>query len=152
FPYVHGEPFERQACFSIFDGAAVVEIPHQTLGRALPAVKHTGYRVYPETGIPDIRRSFVSTTTESQNFPVSFSTLVLSLASSAILAMGLEKNPHTGKIEKDLEVARFNIDMLEMLKVKTKNNLTAEEQQFVDSVVNDLQIKFVYVNGDQKNG
>lgn len=66
--------------------------------------------------------------------------------------MGLEKNPHTGKIEKDLDVARFNIDMLEMLKVKTKSNLTQEEQQFIDSVVSDLQMKFVYVSGGQKNG
>jgi len=92
----------------------------------------------------------VTATTENQSLPVSFSTLVLSLASSAILAMGLEKNPHTGKIEKDLEVARFNIDMLEMLKTKTKNNLNKEEQEFIESVVSDLQIKFVYVNGGQK--
>lgn len=89
----------------------------------------------------------MSTTTDTQQaLPVSFSTLVLSLASSAILAMGLEKNPHSGKIEKDLEVARFNVDMLNMLKDKTKNNLTAEERQFLESVTADLQIKFVYVS------
>jgi hypothetical protein len=92
----------------------------------------------------------VTATTDNQQLPVSFSTLVLSLASSAVLAMGLEKNPHTGIIEKDLDVARFNIDMLEMLKVKTKNNLTGDEQGFVDSVISDLQIKFVYVSGGQK--
>jgi hypothetical protein len=65
------------------------------------------------------------------------------------MAMGLEKDPHTGKIEKDLALARFNIDMLDMLKTKTKNNLNAEEQQFVDSVISDLQMKFVYANGGQ---
>lgn len=87
------------------------------------------------------------TSTEAQQgLPVSFSTLVLSLASSAILAMGLEKNPHSGKVEKDLEVARFNVDMLNMLKEKTKNNLSVEEKQFLESVTSDLQIKFVYVS------
>lgn len=93
----------------------------------------------------------MTASTEQQSLPVSFSTLVLSLASSAVLAMGLEKNPHTGKIEKDLDVARFNIDMLEMLKGKTKNNLTGDEQQFVDQVIHDLQMKFVYVSGGHKN-
>jgi len=95
-------------------------------------------------------RGFMTATTE-QSLPVSFSTLVLSLASSAVLAMGLEKNPHSGQIEKDLDLARFNIDMLDMLKVKTKNNLTGDEQQFVDQVIHDLQMKFVYVSGGNKD-
>jgi hypothetical protein len=80
-----------------------------------------------------------------QSLPCSFSTLVLSMASSAVLSLGLEKNPHTGKIEKDLDVARFNIDMLALLKDKTKGNLTKEEQDFLDMVVSDLQMKFVSV-------
>lgn len=85
--------------------------------------------------------------------PVSFSTLVLSLASSAVIAMGLDRNPQTGQIEKDLELARFNIDMLALLKDKTKGNLSAEEQQFINGVVSDLQMKFVYASqgGQEKN-
>ena len=83
---------------------------------------------------------------QTQNLPVNFSTLLLSLASSAVLSLGLEKNPHTGQFEKDLDVARFNIDMLKLLKDKTKGNLTGDEQQFLDSVVSDLQLKFVTVS------
>lgn len=86
----------------------------------------------------------------TQDLPVSFSTLILSMASSAILAMGLEKNPHTGQYEKDLDLARFNIDMLNVLKDKTKNNLNKEEQDFLDSVISDLQLKFVYVSQGSK--
>lgn len=78
-----------------------------------------------------------------QNYPCSFSTLILSLASSAVMALGLEKNPQTDKVEKDLDVARFNIDMLKLLQDKTKNNLSKEEEQFLNSVVSDLQLKFV---------
>lgn len=85
-----------------------------------------------------------------ESLPVSFSTLVLSMASSAVLAMGLEKNPHTGEYEKDLNVARFNIDLLAMLKDKTKGNLTPDEKQFIESVVSDLQLKFVYVSKGQE--
>ncbi len=79
------------------------------------------------------------------SLPCTFSTLILSMASSAVLALGLDKNPQTGQYEKDLDVARFNIDMLNLLKEKTKNNLNKEEQQFLDSVVSDLQMKFVSV-------
>lgn len=86
----------------------------------------------------------------ADSLPVSFSTLVLSLASSAVLAMGLEKNPHTGQYEKDLDVARFNIDMLGMLKEKTKGNLNSDEKQFIETVVSDLQMKFVYVTQGQQ--
>jgi len=92
--------------------------------------------------------------TKADSLPVNFSTLILSLGSSAVLAMGLEKNPHTGQIEKDLHVARFNIDMLALLKEKTKGNLNADEQKFLDSVIGDLQMKFVYVSqngGKDKN-
>jgi len=84
------------------------------------------------------------------DLPVNFTTLLLSLASSAVLALGLEKNPHTNQFEKDLDLARFNIDMLKLLKDKTKGNLTTDEQQFLDTVINDLQMKFVYVNQNQE--
>lgn len=86
----------------------------------------------------------------SESMPCTFSTLILSMASSAVLALGLEKNPHTGQVEKDMDVARFNIDMLALLKDKTKNNLTKEEQDFLDMVVSDLQIKFVSVSQSAK--
>jgi hypothetical protein len=98
----------------------------------------------------DSRNTRPDTSNRSQTLPVTFSTLLLSLGSSAILAMGLEKNPHTNKYEKDLDVARFNIDMLKLLQEKTKNNLTKEEQQFMESMVSDLQLKFVYVTHEQE--
>lgn len=82
----------------------------------------------------------------SQTLPVTFSTLVLSLASSAVMALGLEKNPQTDKFEKDLDLARFNIDMLQLLKDKTKNNLNDDEKQFLEQVTSDLQLRYVSVS------
>jgi hypothetical protein len=80
------------------------------------------------------------------DLPVSFITVLMSFASAAVFALGLEKNPHTNQIEKDLDVARFNIDMLKLMKEKTKGNLTGEEAQFLDMAINDLQMKFVYAS------
>lgn len=82
-------------------------------------------------------------TNKTKGLEANFSTLILSIGSSAAMALGLAPNPVNGNVEKDLDLARFNIDLLRMLKDKTKGNLSNEEQQFLDSIVTDLQMKFV---------
>ena len=78
-----------------------------------------------------------------QPLTASFSTLVLSIGSSAAMAMGLAPKPGAKKPEVDLPMARFHIDLLVLLKEKTKKNLDTDEEQFLESVLNDLQLKFV---------
>ncbi len=73
----------------------------------------------------------------------SFSTLVLSIGSSAAMAIGIAPNPETGETHIDKALARFNIDLLVMLQEKTQNNLQDEEKQFLNNMVNDLQMKYV---------
>jgi hypothetical protein len=73
----------------------------------------------------------------------SFSTLVLSIGSSAAIALGIAPEPTTGKTMKDLNMAKLNIDLLVLLENKTKNNLTAEESQLLSKIVADLQLKFI---------
>ncbi|MGE5087299.1 MAG: DUF1844 domain-containing protein [Bacillota bacterium] len=75
----------------------------------------------------------------------SLSVLIMSLASSAVMAMGLAPDPASGKINKDKNMARFNIDLLLVLQEKTKGNLTADESKFLENLINDLQMKFVSV-------
>ena len=77
------------------------------------------------------------------NPEANFSTLILSIASSAAMSLGLAPNPTTQKMEKNLEIARFNIDLLVVLQNKTKNNLDPEENRFLESVVRDLQLKYI---------
>ena len=79
----------------------------------------------------------------AQNLEANFSTLILSVASSAAMSLGLAPNPATNQVEKDLKLAQFNIDLLLMLQGKTKGNLSDDESQFLDSVINDLKLKFV---------
>jgi hypothetical protein len=75
----------------------------------------------------------------------SLSVLIMSLASASVMAMGLAPDPQTGKTSKDKNMARFNIDLLVVLQQKTKGNLSADESQFLDNLINDLQMKFVSV-------
>lgn len=77
------------------------------------------------------------------NIEADFSTLIISIASSAVLNLGLEKNPQTGQIEKNLDMARFNIDLLNVLKEKTKGNLSTHEENYLNAILTDLQLKFV---------
>lgn len=78
-----------------------------------------------------------------ENIQPSFSILVMSIASSAAMSLGLAPNPQTNKIEKDKNMAKFNIDLLLVLQEKTKNNLVEDEKKFLDSVLSDLQMKFL---------
>lgn len=79
----------------------------------------------------------------AETVDASFSMLVMSVASSAAMALGLTPNPQSGDLEKDKDMARFNIDLLLVLKEKTKNNLSKEESELLDHLLKDLQLKFV---------
>ena len=83
------------------------------------------------------------TATDLDKVDASFSMLVMSVASSAAMALGLTPNPQSGQVETDKDMARFNIDLLMVLKDKTKNNLSKEETELLDHLLKDLQLKFV---------
>jgi len=74
---------------------------------------------------------------------VNFSTLIFSLSSSALFHLGEIADPQTGEKKKDLPLAKHAVDTIVMLREKTKGNLTEEEQKFIDSVLNDLQWRYV---------
>ena len=73
----------------------------------------------------------------------SFSTFITSLGIQAFVQMGEIKPPGSEKIEVDLDAARETIDLLLMLKEKTKGNLSQEEDRLLSSLIADLQLKFV---------
>lgn len=78
----------------------------------------------------------------AEKMEASFSVLIMSIASSALMSMGLAPDQN-GHVTKDKELARFNIDLLRVLQDKTKNNLSNEETQFLEHLISDLQMKFV---------
>ena len=75
--------------------------------------------------------------------PVDFSTHILSLASTALIALGKMEAPGGEKHALDLETARHLIDVLGMLEQKTKGNLDEAEQKLLQSLVYDLRVAFV---------
>jgi len=72
-----------------------------------------------------------------------FSQLVAMLHFAAMQQMGKIKNPITGAIERNLEGARHTIDTLDMLQVRTRGNLTPEEDQFLRQMLQELKLNYV---------
>ena len=76
---------------------------------------------------------------------IDFSTLVLSLATGALIHLGLTPDPTTQKTEKNIELAKQNIDILSLLKEKTKGNVTAEEEKLIENLLTETRLRFVEV-------
>jgi hypothetical protein len=72
-----------------------------------------------------------------------FMQLAITFQAAAWQQMGKIKNPVTDKIERNLDQARYSIDMLEMLRAKTKGNLSDDETKFLGHVISELQLNFV---------
>ncbi|MDR2427367.1 MAG: DUF1844 domain-containing protein, partial [Endomicrobium sp.] len=68
--------------------------------------------------------------------------LVTMFSSSAWCQLGKMQNPVSGKIENDLNGAQVTIDMLIMLRDKTKGNLTKKEEEMLSSTISNLQINY----------
>ena len=62
---------------------------------------------------------------------------------SAMQFLGKIKNPITDKIERNLEQAQFSIDMLDMLKIKTKGNMMDYEEKLLDNILGQLKMNFI---------
>jgi len=77
---------------------------------------------------------------------VDFPTFIFSLATGAFIHLGLAPDPMTGKTEKNLELARQNIDILRMMKDKTKGNLSNDEGQMLESLLSEAQLRFVEIS------
>ena len=80
---------------------------------------------------------------ETEPFQVDFSTFILSLTSSAFYHLGDMPDPSTGKKEVNLPAVQQTIDMLIMLREKTKGNLKEDEKKLLEQLVYELQVKYV---------
>lgn len=75
---------------------------------------------------------------------MSFGTLVISLTSSALVHLGVAPEPGTqapGPV--NLPLARQTIDILEVLKAKTRGNLDTDETTLLDQALHDLHMRFL---------
>ena len=73
-----------------------------------------------------------------------FFTFILGLGSSAFVHLGDAPHPETGQAAApDLALAQQTIDVLAMLREKTRGNLTPEEDALLGHLLRDLRLRFV---------
>ncbi len=81
---------------------------------------------------------------ESPASEMSFSTLVISLASSALVHLGVAPEPGVpAPGPANLPLAQQTIDILEVLKQKTRGNLDADESNLLEQALHDLHMRFL---------
>lgn len=78
--------------------------------------------------------------------PSSFVNFLSTLATNAAASLGAMPHPVTGQRSLDLESGKYWIDVLAMLKEKTKGNLHPQEQALLDGILGDLRMQFVQIN------
>ena len=78
---------------------------------------------------------------------VDFTMLINAMAQPALLYLGEIPHPATGQATVDLEGARIQIDMLDLLRVKSRGNLTPQEEGLLESVLYQLRMRYVARSG-----
>ena len=77
--------------------------------------------------------------------PASFVNFLTTLATQAAAALGAMPHPATGQRTLDLETGKYWIDVLAMLKEKTRNNLHVKEAEIFDGMLSDLRMQYVQI-------
>jgi hypothetical protein len=78
---------------------------------------------------------------------IDFTNFILSLSTSALIQLGEIQDPFTQKSAKNLPLAKQTIDLIGMLKEKTKGNLSPEEDKVFEHVLYDLRMRYVKAAG-----
>lgn len=75
--------------------------------------------------------------------PPTLELLATMLATESMISMGVVPHPATGQVQVHRNQARHLIDMIEMLRDKTKGNATETETQLFDALLHQLRMAFV---------
>jgi hypothetical protein len=73
-----------------------------------------------------------------------FATLVQSLATQVLFYLG-DLAPRGSEPQVNLDLARYNVELLNILEQKTRNNLSDEEQRLLDGALYETRMRFVSV-------
>jgi hypothetical protein len=83
---------------------------------------------------------------EVEKGQVDFTAFLFGLASTVMIHLGSTPHPETGKVKRDLSLARETLDLLGMLREKTRGNLNVDEERVFEKLLADLRLQFVEAN------
>jgi len=88
----------------------------------------------------------IQQSTNSADLTQRFIELIMMNAQQAALCLGQMAHPSTGKAEVNLEAAKMFIDHLEIIREKSRGNLSKDEEKILTSVLSELQLAYVQVS------
>jgi len=124
------------------DGERRHDVSDEPEAVAAPAAVATEAPAEPSTTPPRFERRPLD---EPES--VDFTMLINAMAQPALLYLGEIPHPATGQATLDLEGARLQIDMLDLLRVKCRGNLTPQEESLLESVLYQLRMRYVARSG-----
>ena len=77
------------------------------------------------------------------NDPASFVNFLSTLATNAAASLGAVPHPATGKRSLDLDTGKYWLDVLAMIRDKTKGNLHPKEDRLLEGLLADLRLQYV---------
>lgn len=83
---------------------------------------------------------------------VDLTTFFLSISSAAYMGLGIVPPPQGGEPHVDLELARQNIDLLELMHEKTQGNRTPEEDRLIEQLLFETRMKFIEKQREAQQG
>ncbi len=75
--------------------------------------------------------------------PLDFSSIVFPFYTQALLKLGILEEPDQPKGERNMELARRLIDILDLLKDRTKGNLNPDEEKSLESCLQQLKMHYL---------
>jgi len=74
---------------------------------------------------------------------ITFPSFLFSMSTAVFVNLGAVADPATGEINRNLPLAKQTIDLLGLLREKTRNNLTKEEEDLFDHLLYDLRMRYI---------
>ena len=79
-----------------------------------------------------------------------FSIFITGLSMQTLISLGAMPNPATKKTDRNLNQAKFMIDTLDMIKEKTKGNLTQPEEKLLEDTLYQLRMKYLELSKEKQ--
>jgi len=129
------EEHSQQRAFKVEDRRRFSDTGETRAGREEPS---------PSAAAPTVEEEAPpSFKAEGEAPQIDFSTFIISLSAQALAHLGEIPDPVQRSMRVDLEAARQVIDILGLLREKTKGNLDSAEDPLLESILYDLRMKYV---------
>jgi hypothetical protein len=133
---------------SVREGVVLDEPKPEPAQKPAAAIPEQPEAAGPESEIPEFDEGQTGDAGEEipgADDPASFVNFLSTLATNAAASLGAVPHPATGKRSLDLETGKYWLDVLAMIREKTKGNLHTQEARLLDGLLADLRMQYVTV-------